>query len=52
MLRKVDRKFLESFEMWCRRRMEKVRWTDLVKNEALYRGRDEILTGVITVVTT
>jgi hypothetical protein len=26
-LRKLDRKYLESFEMWCWRRMEKISWT-------------------------
>ena len=25
--------YLESFEMWCWRRMEKISWTDHVKNE-------------------
>ena len=34
-LRKVDEKYLESFEMWCWRRMEKVIWTERVKNEVL-----------------
>jgi len=29
----ADQKYLESFEMWCRRRMEKTRWTDHVRNE-------------------
>jgi len=29
----VDQKLLESFEMWCWRRMEKIRWTDRVRNE-------------------
>jgi hypothetical protein len=29
----VDQKHLESFEMWCWRRMEKIRWTDHVRNE-------------------
>jgi hypothetical protein len=29
-LQKVDQKFLESFEMWCWRRMEKISWTDRV----------------------
>jgi hypothetical protein len=29
-LRKVDQKYLESFEMWCWRRMEKISWTDRV----------------------
>ena len=32
-LRAVERKHLESFEMWCWRRMEKISWTDLVINE-------------------
>ena len=33
MLRAVDQKHLESFEMWCWRRMEKISWTDHVRNE-------------------
>ena len=33
MLRAVDQKHLESFEMWCWRRMEKIRWTSHVRNE-------------------
>jgi hypothetical protein len=32
-LRKVDQKNLKSFEMWCWRRMEKIKWTDHVRNE-------------------
>ena len=32
-LRAVDQKNLESFEMWCWRRMEKISWTDNVRNE-------------------
>ena len=32
-LRAADGKYLESFEMWCWRRMEKIRWTDRVRNE-------------------
>jgi hypothetical protein len=32
-LREVDQKHLESFEMWCWRRMEKSSWTDQVRNE-------------------
>jgi hypothetical protein len=32
-LRRVDQKHLESFEMWCWRRMEKISWTDHVRNE-------------------
>jgi hypothetical protein len=33
MLRALDQKHLESFEMWCWRRMEKISWTDYVRNE-------------------
>ena len=33
MPRAVDQKHLESFEMWCWRRMEKIIWTDHVINE-------------------
>jgi len=32
-LRAVEQKHLESFEMWCWRRMEKISWTDHVRNE-------------------
>ena len=32
-LRAVDHKQLESFEMWCWSRMEKIGWTDHVRNE-------------------
>jgi len=32
-LRAVDQKHLESFEMRCWRRMEKISWTDRVRNE-------------------
>jgi hypothetical protein len=32
-LRAVDQKHLKSFEMWCWRRMEKIGWTDYVRNE-------------------
>jgi len=32
-LRAVDHKHLESFEMWCWRRMEKISWTDHMRNE-------------------
>jgi hypothetical protein len=32
-LRAVDQKHLESFEMWHWRRMEKIGWTDNVRNE-------------------
>jgi hypothetical protein len=32
-LREIDQKHLENFEMWCWRRMEKISWTDHVRNE-------------------
>ena len=34
-LRAADQKHLESFKMWCWRRMEKISWTDHVRNENL-----------------
>ena len=33
MLLAVDQKHVESIEMWCWRRMEKISWTDHVRNE-------------------
>ena len=32
-LRATDQKYLESSEMWCWRRMEKISWIDYVRNE-------------------
>jgi hypothetical protein len=32
-LRAVDQKHLESFGIWCWRRIEKISWTDNVRNE-------------------
>ena len=32
-LRALDQEHLESFEMWYWRRMEKISWTDHVRNE-------------------
>jgi len=40
-LGKVDQKYLGSFEMWCWRRMEKIVWTDYVRNKVLYRVKEE-----------
>jgi hypothetical protein len=40
-LRAVDQKHLESFEMWCWRRME-ISWTDHVRNgEVLLRVKEQ-----------
>jgi hypothetical protein len=36
-LRAVDQKHLESFEMWCWRRMDRISWTDHVRNEEMLR---------------
>jgi hypothetical protein len=41
-LRKVDQKYLESFEMWCWRRMENISRTDRVRSEkVLHRVKKE-----------
>jgi hypothetical protein len=41
-LLKVDQKDLKSFEMWCWRRMEKISWTDHVRNEeVLHRVKED-----------
>jgi len=40
-LRAVDQKHLESFEMWCWRRMEEISWTDHVRNEVLLRVKEQ-----------
>jgi hypothetical protein len=32
-LRKVEQKYLGSFEMWCWGRMEKISWTDRLRSE-------------------
>jgi hypothetical protein len=39
---KTDRKYLKSFEMLCWRRIEKISWTDRVRNEeVLYRVKEK-----------
>jgi hypothetical protein len=40
-LRKADQKYLESFEMWCWRRMGKISWTDRVRNKVLHTVKEE-----------
>jgi len=32
----VDQKYLESFEIWCWRRIEKITWTDYVRIKNYY----------------
>ena len=34
-LRAADQKYRESFETWCRRRTEKISWTDHVRNKEM-----------------
>jgi hypothetical protein len=43
---KVEQKYLEGFEVWCWRRMEKIIWTDRVRNEEVLqriKGEKSIL---------
>jgi hypothetical protein len=41
-LRKVDQKYLRSFEMWCWRGLKKISWTDRVRNEeVLHRVKED-----------
>jgi len=41
-IRAVDQRHLESFEMWCWRRMERIIWIDPVRNEeALLRVEEQ-----------
>jgi hypothetical protein len=41
-LRKIDQKYLESFQMWYWRRMEKISWTAGVTNKkVLHRVKEE-----------
>ena len=35
-LRKLERKYLESFEMWCWMRMEKIKWSEKLANEKVF----------------
>ena len=37
----ADQKHLESFEMWCWRRMENISWTEHVRNELLLRVNEQ-----------
>jgi hypothetical protein len=47
--RAVDQKHIESFEMWCRRRMEKIIWTDHVRKKVVLlraKGQTNILNEI------
>jgi hypothetical protein len=42
-LRKVDQKYLDRFETWCWRMIEKISWTDRVRDEkVLHRVKEGI----------
>jgi hypothetical protein len=32
---------MDVFEMWCYRKMEKVSWADIVRNEVLHRVKGD-----------
>jgi hypothetical protein len=34
-LRKIDQKYLDNFTMWCWRRVDKIIWTNLMRNEGV-----------------
>ena len=40
-LRKLERKYLQSFEMWYWRRMEKIKWLEKVSNEEVLERTGE-----------
>jgi len=40
-LRNLHRNYLENFEMWFWKRMEKISWTDRVRNEVIQRVKVE-----------
>jgi hypothetical protein len=45
--REMHQKYMKISEVWCWKRMEKVSWTDRVKNEVLLRFKEKgnIITG-------
>ena len=43
-LRKLERKYLDSFEMWCCRRIEKIKWSEKVTNEEVLERMRETRT--------
>jgi hypothetical protein len=58
-LGKVDQKYPRSFDIWCWRRIEKISWTDLVRNDEVLhsiqkegisyvQGIERMLTVLIT----
>jgi hypothetical protein len=48
-IRKADQEYLESFEMWCWRRMENISWTDRVRNEEVLHGVTDKMKNLHTI---
>ncbi|KAJ4434555.1 hypothetical protein ANN_23117 [Periplaneta americana] len=48
-LRRSEEKQLEAFEMWIWRRMDRVKWTDRIRDEAVLRrvGEERIMLKLI-----
>jgi hypothetical protein len=46
---KLDQKYLESFAMWCSIRMEKISYTDRVRNEKVLQRVEEDMTFLQTI---
>jgi hypothetical protein len=40
-LRKIEQKYVESFRVWCSRRMEKTGWTERVNNKEIWKRVEE-----------
>jgi hypothetical protein len=40
-LQEVEQNYIESFEMWCWRRIEKIRWANCVKSGVVVHGVKE-----------
>ena len=48
-IRKLERKYLESFKIWCWKKMEKIKWTEKVTNEQVLKriGQNKILLNIL-----
>ena len=48
-LRKLEQKYLESFETWCWRRIKKIKWPEKVTNEQVFERIGEKRTLLINI---
>jgi hypothetical protein len=49
-LQKAVQKYVQSLKMWCWRRMERINWTDRVRNEEISHNYIEFMrTGVTSI---